>query len=269
MAINFENRFTTVNGNSIRYVEAGDGAPLIMLHGLGFNASADQFFPCMEHLSKHYRTIALDQLGWGWSDRPTEGYSFEAWVGTVTGLMANLGIGHAHLMGHTLGGWTMALVAHQQPQLADKLVLVNNAGLNPLAPRAAGEFTLPDRDAVRGDLERTFAGSVPVTDAMVEDQMARQIRPGVAESQAAILRYVNDPTVRDASGWGLASRLPETKADTLVVWGADDNVITPKFGEQAVELLPNGRLELVADGAHIPLARKPREFAELVRGFLG
>ena len=158
-------------------------------------------------------------------------------------------------------------MAHQHPERVDKLVLVNNAGLNPTAPTSPGELRLPDRDAVQRSLERTFEGSYAVTDAMVDDEFSRQERPGTAEAYAAIVRYVADLDVR--AEWGLASRLPAIATPTLVAWGDDDPVITPEYGHQAAELLPNGRLELIEEGAHIPLARKPKEFSQVVTEFLG
>ena len=262
-----ENRYAKVGGHRIRYVEAGTGAPVVMLHGLGFNASADQFAPAMELLSERYRTIAVDNLGWGHSDRPVTDYSFPLWVDTLVGLLDDLGIERASLVGHTLGGWVCALVAHQHPERVDKLVLVNNAGLNPTAPTSPGEFRLPDRDAVQRSLERTFEGSYAVTDAMVDDEFSRQEQPGTAEAYAAIVRYVADLDIR--AEWGLATRLPAMTTPTLVVWGDDDPVITPEYGRQAADLLPNGNLVLIKEGAHIPLARKPKEFAQVVTEFLG
>ncbi len=262
-----ESKFVDVDGHRIRYVEAGSGQPFVMLHGLGFNASADQWQAIIPHLVGDFRCVALDQLGWGWSDRPVDGYSFPRLVSTLAGFFDLLGISHAVLAGHTLGGWTAALLAQERPDLVDQLVLLNTAGLNPTAPRATGSFTaLPDREETAAALERTFGGSVPVTEAMVDDELARHARDGVVESYAAILRFVNDPDIRRE--WSLASRLPKISCPTLVVWGADDEVLGSEFGAEAVKLLGNGRIALIEKGAHAPFARQPAEVARQVRDFV-
>ena len=262
-----ETKFVTVNGHRIRYIEAGSGAPLVMLHGLGFNASADQWRPIIAELAADFRCIALDQVGWGWSDRPVEGYSFPLLVSILEGLVDSLGIDHAVFVGHTLGGWTSTLVALDRPELVDKLVLFNTAGLNAIAPRAAGSFTkLLNRDETRQALENTFSGSLPVTDEMVDDELARHERDGVLESYSAILQFVNDPDIRKE--WSLEPRLPKVNCPILVVWGADDHILGSELGARAVELAPNARLLLIEDGAHAPFARKPAESAEAVREFI-
>lgn len=262
-----ENQYVTVDGHRLRYVEAGSGTPVIFQSGLGFDASSDQFLATMRLLSDRYRVIGLDRFGWGLSDRPATGYSFEAWTAMTVGFMDALGIDKAALVGHTLGGWVSALVAHEHPERVSHLVLANTAGLNTTAPTPAQAYKVPDRDGLRDSLERTFAGAVEITDAMVDEQVERAGQPGTAEAFTEVLRYVNDPAMRKA--FWLPDRLSDIQAPALVVWGADDHIIGPEHGEQAAELLPNGSLVLVDNGEHIPPARKPEEFAAIMRGFLG
>ena len=262
-----DNQYVTVDGHRLRYIEAGSGPPVIFQAGLGFDASSDQFLPAMRLLADRYRVIGLDRFGWGLSDRPATGYSFEAWTAMTVGFMDALSIDRAALVGHTLGGWIAALVAHQHPERMTHLILVNTAGLNATAPTPAQEYKVPDRDGLRASLERTFAGAVEITEAMVDEQVSRAGQPGAAEAYTEILRYVNDAAVRKA--FWLPDRLADIQVPALVVWGADDRIIGPEHGEQAAELLPNGSLVLVERGGHIPPAHKPEEFAAIVREFLG
>ncbi len=262
-----EDRFIEVGGRRLRYIEAGAGDPIVFQAGLGFDASADQFVLAMRILGERYRVIAFDRFGWGWSDRPASGYSFEAWTDSTVGFLDALEIDRAHLVGHTLGGWVAALVAHEHPERVGKLILVNTAGLNRNAPTPPQNYKLPDRGAARRSLENTFGPGFDVTDAMVDEQMARIERPGIAEAFTAVLAYVNDPAMRQA--FWLPDRLPEVQAPTLVVWGADDHIIGPEHGQQAADLLPNGKLILIDQGEHIPLARKPEEFCRVTAEFLG
>lgn len=267
MAYLSENQFVTVDGQRLRYIEAGNGIPIIFQAGLAFDASSDQFIPTMRLLADRYRVIALDRFGWGLSDRPATGYSFETWAAMTVGFMDALGIARAALVGHTLGGWISALVAYENPERVSHLVLANTAGLNANAPTPAQTYKVPDREGLRASLERTFAGAVEITNDMVDEQALRASQPGAAVAYTEILRYVNDAAVRKA--FWLPDRLADIQTPALVIWGADDPIIGPEHGKQAAELLPNGSLVLVANGEHIPPARKPEEFAASLREFLG
>ena len=261
-----ENRFVTVGDHKIRYVEKGEGAPVVMLHGLGFNASADQWALTMDELADTYRTIALDMVGWGLSSRPIDGYSFPLMISTLRGFLDALSIDRAGLVGHTLGGWTSALLALESPERVNKLILANTAGLNLHAPSNAAGFKLLTRDETRRSLERTFGGPDRVSDEMVDGEYARQQGDGVESAYISVLNFVNDPEIR--SQWSLESRLGQLTCPVLVVWGSDDPVLGSSLGERAAALARDGRLVLIENGEHIPPARKPVEFSSAVREFL-
>ena len=262
-----QNHYIEVNGYQIRYIEEGSGKPIIFQSGLGFDASCDQFIPTMKLLARKYRVISFDRFGWGLSDRPEKGYTFEAWSSLTTGFMDQLGIPQAVLVGHTLGGWVAALVAHQNPERVSHLILANTAGLNSIAPTPAQDYKIPDREGLKRSLERTFADALDITESMIDEQVSRAAKHNTAAAAyTEILRYVNDPEIRKA--FWLPDRLQDISIPSLVVWGADDHIIGPEHGEQAAELLPNGQLVLVANGEHIPPARKPTEFAQIVGKFL-
>ena len=267
MASTVQERYVTVDGHRIRCLEAGSGTPILMFHGLGLDASADEWLDAMDLLASDYRVIGVDRFGWGRSDRPTSGYSFPAWTAMVTELMQELAIPKAVLMGHTLGGWISALVAHEHPELVEKLVLVNVAGLNVNAPVSPEGYQLPDKDGVGAMLERTFGTSERVTEAMVDEHFDRISGPNVRDAYLAVLQYVNNPDVRKE--WWLADRLPQVTTPTLVIWGANDTILRPEYGKQAAELLPNGKLVLIDEGSHIPQVRQTKEFVRTVREFLG
>ena len=266
MSSTIQERYAKIEGHSIRYLEAGSGPPLLMFHGLGLDASADEWIDSMELLSTHYRVISVDRFGWGRSSRPISGYSFPAWISMVTSFMAELNLSKATLVGHTLGGWISALVAHQHPELVEKLVLVNVAGLNVNAPVSPDGYKLPDKEGIATILERTYGTSEKVTESMVEEHFDRISGPDVREAYLAVLKYVNNPEVRKE--WWLADRLPEINLPTLVIWGADDTILTPKYGHQAVELLPNANLVLIENGSHIPQVRQTAEFVTTLEQFI-
>ena len=264
--ITLEDKYVVVDGRRIRYVEAGSGPSIVMLHGLGFDAAAEQWYELIERLAPGNHCIAFDMFGWGLSERPADGYSLDAWTSTVVGLLGELGIQRATLVGHTLGGWVMGIVAHDHPELVDKLILASPASLNTTAPRSVDGFSIPDRHAVRERMLYHYVRPELVTDDFVEKVYQRTSQPGVYESYTAVLRYINDPEIR--SGLGLANYLAGIKAPTLVTWEKDNKAISWEHSAKVMELLPNGKLFLMEDSAYFSMARRPDEYAAAVKEFL-
>jgi pimeloyl-ACP methyl ester carboxylesterase len=123
-----EQRWAQVNGMKISYIEAGRDEPIIFIHGLA--GCADNFDPLIEDLSRDYRCIVLDLPGYGNSEaRPEFPYTTKFFADTVAGLMDELGIERAAVLGHSMGGQTAAYMAIHYPERVHKLVLVGSAGV--------------------------------------------------------------------------------------------------------------------------------------------
>ena len=262
----FEDKYIVVDGRRIRYVDVGEGPVVVMLHGLGYDAAAEQWYELIERLLPDYRCVAFDMFGWGLSDRPADGYTFSAWTNTVVGLLRELGIQRATLAGHTLGGWIMGLVAHDHPHLVEKLILASPASLNSTAPRSVAGFSIPDRDGVRERMLYHYVRPELVTEEFVDKVYNRMLKPGVYESYVAILTYINDPEVR--SGWGLTNYLAGIEMPTLVTWEKDNKAISWEHSHVVMSLLPHGKLFLMDDAAYFSMARRPEEYASAVKEFL-
>jgi len=109
--------FFEVNGVRLHYVEAGQGTPVILVHGLAFNLAFEWMFPrVFQKLSKRYRVIAMDNRGHGKSDKPYDPaqYGLEM-VEDVVRLMDHLGIAKAHVVGYSLGGFITLKLALTHP----------------------------------------------------------------------------------------------------------------------------------------------------------
>jgi pimeloyl-ACP methyl ester carboxylesterase len=114
-------------GQSVHYYEAGQGSNLILVHGLGSEASiwAANIGP----LSGKYHVYAPDQIGFGHSDKPIIDYKIATFVDFLDAFMQALAIPKATLVGNSLGGWISLDFTAQHPEMVDKLVLVDAAGL--------------------------------------------------------------------------------------------------------------------------------------------
>ncbi|MFZ1077778.1 MAG: alpha/beta fold hydrolase, partial [Nitrosotalea sp.] len=123
-----QEKYITVNGNKIRYIEEGDSKnTIILLHGLG--GIAERWLPVVPLLSKKYRVIALDLIGYGQSDKPQVDYTPEFFRDSVLGFLETLSLQKTVMVGTSLGGEIVAECAATQNPLIKKIVMVAPAGI--------------------------------------------------------------------------------------------------------------------------------------------
>src|SRR5205809_3951104 len=144
-------KFVTVYGAKIHYVEAGSGAPLILIHGLADNVAVwDSVIPS---LAAKFRVIAFDQIGFGRSDKPLLSYRVSTFVDFLDGFLNELKIERASLVGNSFGGWIAAAFTLAHPERVERLVLCDAAGYGTLAQtmdrRALSALKLASRDDIR------------------------------------------------------------------------------------------------------------------------
>ena len=106
-------RFVELSHGRTRYFDCGEGAPTILLHGVGYSAGGTSW----------YRNIAPDFVGWGTGDRLEQGYSFAYLVDFVREFQDALGLASTHVVGHSMGGWIASLFAYESPNRVDRLAL--------------------------------------------------------------------------------------------------------------------------------------------------
>src|SRR5215472_500767 len=124
-------KFVTVYGAKIHYVEAGSGATLVLIHGLADDVTIwDSVIPA---LSGRFRVIALDQIGFGRSDKPLLNYRVSTFVDFLDGFLTDLKIERASIIGNSLGSWVAAACALEHPERIERLVLSDAAGYAALA----------------------------------------------------------------------------------------------------------------------------------------
>lgn len=132
-------RWVTVDGHKLRYHEAGEGPALVLLHGSGAGVSGwANFGDNLAVLARHFRCLVLDQPGFGASGRPEvyERNYLRIAADAVLGLLDELGIEKAHLLGNSMGGTVATLLALEHPGRVDRVVLMapGGVGVNILDP---------------------------------------------------------------------------------------------------------------------------------------
>lgn len=121
----FENKYTTVNGIKLHYVEGGSGKPLICLPG--WPQTWYSFQPVAMQLAKRYRVIIVDLRGMGTSEKPGSGYDKKTMATDIHQLVLQLGLEKVSLMGHDIGGMVAMSFAFNFPEFTEKLIVLDGS----------------------------------------------------------------------------------------------------------------------------------------------
>ena len=269
-----------IGGLPIRYLAAGEGPPLVLLHGAGDNALDWRWV--MPTLAATHRVYAPDLPGSPDSARPAADYSpafFERFVASFVGALS---IGRATFVGNSLGGLIALRLALSEPARVRALVLVDSAGLgsafNPAFTSVnvpgLGEAAMPFWRTRVGACQRAWGrtallfahppGSVPREWLTEQCRLAQS--PGYLEAHLSALRALVSPLGQREV---LVERLPSLEVPTLVVWGARDRVFPKAHAREAAARLPEGSLAVIPDCGHMPHVECPKRFLASLDGFVG
>ena len=261
----------SVNGRAIQVEEAGQGAPLLYLHGIAdLHGASAALLPFHESLAAGRRLIAPAHPGCAGSGEDDAMESVEDVVFHYLQLADAIGLKEFDLAGTCLGGWIAAELAVRHPERVKKLVLVGATGL--LVPgQPIGDLFMmvqPQSGTVRP--LRAMLFNDPDSDAanrLFEDEMA--------DIESGLLRY---KAFRFASRIGfsppyfyhrkLIDRLHRYGGPALVLWGAHDRMVPVAHAEAYATGLSGARLDFIAGSGHSPHIEAPAETAEKVLNFL-
>jgi 4,5:9,10-diseco-3-hydroxy-5,9,17-trioxoandrosta-1(10),2-diene-4-oate hydrolase len=264
-------RFETVDGVRLRYVRAGAGPAVVLLHG--FASSIFTWREVIPALARGHDVVAIDLPNLGGSEiRPD--LPPAAYPRLVVGLMDRLGLARASLVGNSLGGATAVLVAAHQPERVDHLVLIDSVGYN-LAPgdrpwllRAAGLRSLARliealpvrRGVVALALRQVFFDDRLVTAERIDEYLAPLLRPGAVAAAQALLASGDD--------MGLPGVAALVRAPTLVIWGREDAWVPVEHADRFLSAIPGSRKIVIEGCGHLPQEERPAEVLELLEDFL-
>lgn len=265
----FVARSITVNGTLLRYIEAGRGPSIVLLHGLG--ASVYAWRKTMEPLaSAGFRVIAFDNRGFGASAKPATGYANADLAALVVALLDSLHVTDAVLVGHSMGGAIAGEVALRYPDRVRGLVLIDAAGYGirePMVLRLASvplvgsiATALRGRHVVERLLRFTYAHPTRVTQADVDQYYAPVAASDFGPAFRAVLREFDFAALR--------GRLGAVRAPTLVLWGADDRLIPAELGRAMATDLQRGAFVLIPDAGHDLQEEAPDEVNRTLIAFL-
>ena len=253
-----------VFGQKIKYLDAGSGPVVVLLHGLGGNSTNWAF--TTPALTQKFRVIVPDQVGFGQSDKPLINYRVGTYVDFLDKLLGQLKVERATLVGNSMGGWVAAAYAVKYPAKVEKLVLVDSAGFAP--PKDFDLATLSGLNPSTREEMKRLAGMVfynPLlkSDAAVDVLLAQRMSAGDGYTIQRLVEsiYHNEDM--------LDGKLAGLKQPVLIVWGREDG-LTPlaREGEKFRRELP-GAQWVVFDGCgHVPQFEKAAEFNAALLKFL-
>ena len=247
-----------IGGTLVETVIAGTGPALLFLHGGDYVA---QNTPFIDRLARRFRVIAPRHPGFGTTPRP-------AWFRTVhdiaylyLDLMDRLDLNDTTLVGASFGGWVALELAVRSEARLGRLVLIDAFGLK-FGGREerdiADIYALPADEVVR----RSFADparAVPDYATLGDAELLAITRDREATALYGWRPYMHDPA--------LVHWLHRITRPALVLWGDNDGIVAPAYGERLAASLPDARFERIAGAAHYPQIEQPEAVAAAIEAF--
>lgn len=256
-------RFAMVFGAKIHYVDVGSGPPVVLLHGLADDISV--WASIIPALAAKHRVIALDQLGFGGSDKPLLNYRVSTLVDFLDGFLTELKIDRASLVGNSLGGWVAADFALKHPNRIERLVLSDAPGYaavpKSMGSRALSALRLASRDDIR------YLGPLTFHDKRFYENVDLAFKQRVAVGDSYTVGQILDSVIRGEDV--LDNRLAAINQPTLIVWGREDKLIPLSFGERFHREIKASRLCIIDSCGHMPHLECPEKFNAALIQFLG
>jgi 2-hydroxymuconate-semialdehyde hydrolase len=258
-------------GYKTNYHDAGEGEPVLLLHGSGAGVSGwANWRGLIPHLSRRYRVIVPDLVGFGYTEVSTD-YQFDfmnSWIDQLLALMDGLGIEKAHIVGNSFGGAVALWMAWRAPERTGRLVLMGAGGVPiVVGPELAALWGYkPSLEAMRNAMSVMAYNQDLITDELVEMRYRATLRPG---AQEVFERVFPLPHQR----WLDAEALPihglqAIENDVLLIHGREDRVVPPDASLTMHKLLKNSQLHMIGKCGHWTMMEHPTRFRQLVENFL-
>jgi pimeloyl-ACP methyl ester carboxylesterase len=254
---------------NMEYHAEGNGPPLLMIMGFSGQASSwsERF---VELLRPHFQVIRFSNRGTGLTDRPQVQYTVPMMADDAAGLLREMGIGKAHVLGISMGGMIAQELALNHSERVQGLVL---------------GCTTPGRSRGVQASQEVMALMMPVPGLSLEDQFRKAwpaiVTQGFVEGEREFLEEMlriglenmtpMDTLMRQAvsiQAFDAYERLPQIQAPTLIIHGNKDRLIPPQNGDILRERIPGSTLRILPGAAHMFFWEKPAESAEVIVEFL-
>lgn len=240
--------------NKFRYIEEGQGEPLVLLHGL-FGALSN-FVDLIEDFKTQYRVVVpmlplfeLDLLHTSVSGLAKHVHKF----------LEMKSLSNVHLLGNSLGGHVALLYTLKHPERVKSLILTGSSGL---FENGMGD-TYPkrgDREYIRKKTEVTFYDPKMATEELVDEVF------GITNNRLKVIKII--ALAKSAIRNNLGEELNAIQQPTLLIWGNNDTITPPFVAREFHKLIPNSELHFIDKCGHAPMMEVPGEFNLILHKFL-
>ena len=240
--------------NKFRYIEEGQGEPLVLLHGL-FGALSN-FKDLIEYFRQHYKVVVpmlplfdLDILH----------TSVGGLAKYVHKFLEAKDYKNIHLLGNSLGGHVALVYLLKHPERTKSLILTGSSGL---FENGMGD-TYPKRgdyEYIRKKTEFTFYDPKMATKELVDEVFS------ITNNRIRVIKII--ALAKSAIRNNLGDELNNIKQPTLLIWGNNDNVTPPFVAREFQKLIPNSELQFIDKCGHAPMMEVPEEFNAILHKFL-
>lgn len=252
---------------------------LLLVHGLGSNGASD-FAEHAAWLARSYHVLAVDLPGFAQSDKSGAAYSPASYAAFLRHVADRFARKPFALLGHSMGAVVALRYAVNYPEDVDRLVVVDAPGILHRAAYA-GEFLT--RLGLGFLQSRTGGAPAPGSDSLgVLIERMHQILGRAEQTNLDLQLILSIPALRDRllqndpmriAGLAVAledlsKEIPQIKAETLVIWGAQDAIAPLRTGRLLAHVLPRAQLSVIEGAAHTPMQEAPERFRALLEPFL-
>lgn len=237
-----------------RYLEAGTGEPLLLLHGL-FGALSN-FEHLFGHFTPHYRVMVpilpLYTL-------PMLSTNVDQLARFLERFIAHKGFAQVNLIGNSLGGHVALVYSSRHPEKVRTLVLTGSSGLYENA-FGGGFPRREDKEFIRKKVAVTFFDPKHATDELVEECFE------TINDKAKLIRILS--LAKSAIRHNMAKELPKLKMPVLLIWGRQDTITPPHVAEEFHGLIPHSELHWIDECGHAAMMEQPEQFNSILEQWL-
>lgn len=246
--------YTIKEQDKFKFLEEGEGEPLLLLHGL-FGALSN-FADLVEHFRATHKVIVpLLPL-----------FDLDIFHTSVGGLQKHVhkfiemrGYENIHLLGNSLGGHVGLVHVLKHPEKIKTLTLTGSSGL---FENGMGD-TYPkrgDKEYIRNKTKLTFYDPKMATDELVDEVFE------ITNNRLKVIKII--ALAKSAIRNNLGEELSQIKQPTLLIWGENDTITPPFVGQEFNKLIPNSELHMIDKCGHAPMMEQPQQFNEILSEFL-
>jgi len=269
-----------VHGHDICYVTAGQGPPVVLIHGYG--TSLTIYAHQIKVLSKHFQVFAIDLLGHGFSEKPDIEYTPHAYIDLLTGFLDAQGLASASFVGHSMGGLLSICLAILAPERVQRLVLLNSS--SPLI-RPDRLMKLYEKSQRRPWLWKRICDVFEIAIPLLPASFERKSQAKIVYNEDAIPPEwsAHQLKFRRAKGFSRMvvstmahwvelmqweDRVKDIRHAALLTSGDQDRVILLEDSRQLQQTLPNATLEVLPGCGHMSTLEKPEQTSRMILDFL-